>query len=664
MKMKKVTRILSFLLVACTLVSVAGCKNEEFSKVEWNKGTHNFTAPLLDYDLVKNGSTEYTLVYPADGLNEQIRTAKDEFVYFFEEATGVTIPVMPDNNLEHSETNKYISIGNTTLLKTSGIEVDTKALTFEGVRIVTEDQTVFLTGGSDYGTIYAVYDFMDILFDYHYYGNNVYEIQKNVKDVKLRDFNVTNIPDFEFRAQAMQFDDFYRLRMPYTYGSLQISIFEKWKDRENLVVDNTSAKKNVHNSLYVLPKSIYVSEHPGWYSDGGDQLCYTAHGDDEELKIMAQESAAKIKASFKEYPTVDYPLKNVATLTMEDNASNCGCEACIASENKYGTASAAVLRFMNLVNEDVQAWMAEQKGQPWYRETIYILFFAYMGFVDAPAHYDSDKGKYVANDPSLYCSDGLAVWMAPINGNYRVDFYSEANDEFRENTAKWGALSKNIFLWTYETNFSGYLWMHDTFSFFTPDAYKYLRAHGGTHWFSQKQRQQNNSSTAFHNLKRYLESELSWNCNQDYEELINNYFNAVYKEAAPIMKNLWWEERLYMQYLSKFDSTLNEGTYVILTNKKYWKYQTIKNWMDICDNALEAVAKYKTSDPQTYEKIKFLVESEWVSPAYTMLEYHASDLSNVELTALKSRFKEVIYRTEITQIRETGGLLYDYVANF
>lgn len=664
MKIKKLQVVVSMVLALCSLTSFSACKTDELTKLEWHNGTHDFTAPVTDYDLVKNGSTEYSLVYPVDGLNDQIRAARDEFIYFFEEATGITIKAIPDNDLQHSSTNKYISLGNTSLLESSGIEIDTDALTLEGTRIITKDQTVYLSGGSDYGTIYAVYDFMDVTFDYHYYGNDFYDINTDVKNVKLRKYDVTNVPDFEYRCYNIGYElSTYRNRMPYSYGGVRVKIHQEWLDEEEFIIDTSSAGKGTHNSLYYVPKEKFVAEHPGWYSDNGEQLCYTAHGDDEELELLAQKCADKMKGSFKAYQPDEHPFANSACVTMEDNHQICTCEACGDSKARYGTDSAAVIRFMNIVNEKIQAWMKEQKGQPWYREKIYTQFFAYHGFATPPAHYDEKSGKYVANDPSLYCSDGLSPWLAPISTDYTVDFYSDTNAAFRETALGWGALSDAVFYWTYETNFDGYLYMHDTFGFYTPECYQFLRACNGTQWFSQMQSKQKGSTTAFHNLKAYLTSQLSWNCNLNYEELIDDYFNFVYKDGASIMKNLWLQERLYVQYIRQ-DKTVSQGQYNILNNKKFWKYQTITSWMDMCDEARAAIAKYEKSNPEAYDRMTFLIDSEWVFPAYTALEYHSSEISPTELRNLQIRFKEVILRSNIVVVNEQGTLLTDYVANF
>lgn len=678
MKKKKLTTITALLLALFTSMGAACAPDDETSVTPADEpqkmsyvGTHTFTATDTDKYLVQNGKTQYTLVYP-ENPSTQMKVARDEFINFFKEATGITIRSISDANLTHSADNKYISLGETNLLETSGLEIDKSALTFEGVRIVTKEQTVFLCGGSDYGVIYAVYDFMQIMFNYEFYFTNCIEIDTGVTQAKLKNFDVTDIPDFEYRcapygymeAEAGDYNP-YRFRMPYGYGSLQMYVHEKWADRENLVIDKTSAAKTAHNTLYYVPKEQYAKEHPGWYSTNGRQLCYTARGDEEELELMAIECADKIKGSIIAYQPDAWPLKNQVTLTMEDNNELCSCDFCVASKAKYGTDSAAVIIFMNMVNDNVQAWLEEQKDQPYYRENFRILYFAYHGLTEAPAHYDSTTGKYVANAPELVLGDGLAVWMAPISSDYQQPIYADANTQLVTNTQKWACLSKELYLWTYATNFNNYMYMYDSFSFYTSDTYQFLRANNGKMWFNQQQGNQTGTTTAFHNLKGYLDYKLSWNSNLDYGELVEKWFNAMFREGAPYIEELFLQMRLHNSKLTQENNLYNANSiYAPVEDRKNFSYTMLENWMELCDKALQAVEKYKATDKELYDEIKYHIDSEWLSPAYATLQLYSNTLAPSDLTALRKRFKEAALTTGIYQTRESSGLIEDYVKNF
>lgn len=680
MKNKKIKSIVCIFLALFSL-SATACTEEtssveerkpETKKVVWDEGTHIFNSTDTEYDFVKDGATEYRLVVSdAEKQKDGILAARSEFCHFFKEATGINIPVVTDVGLTHSASNKYISLGNTTLAESAGVEVDTLKLTWEGTQIDTVDQTIFITGGSDYGVVYGVYDFMTIMFNYEFYFLDTYDIDKGVRNAKLKDFDVTDIPDFETRCTGMGYASTpaksgvngFRYRTPYGYGTFLQRIHKGWADRENLIYDMDSARSSGHNSLYYVPKEQYQAEHPGWYSTAGQQLCYTARGNEEERLLLAKEIADKIKGAFKAYPPSTQPLWYIASCSMEDNGEICQCEACMANTAKYGEPVAAVIQLLNIVNDDVQAWMKEQVGQPWYREKIRIQFFAYSGFKMAPAHWDETKGEYVPNDPSVVCGEGLGVWECPAPFDVQQDMYAYANSTGLENVKKWGACAKEVYYWTKGTNFRAYLTMFDTFGHYTSETMQLYKANGGIQYFQQMQGS-SQGSTAFHNLKMYLMSKLAWDCTLDDTELIDKWFKGVYKEAAATMKELWMQERYYAAQIGTKYNLYQPVAAIILENKKFWNYNVQKSWVDLTSKALDEVAHYQNSNPELYKVLKTNIETEFIYPGYYLLQYFSSSMSSKELKELQTRFKEAYNLSQVTMISESGALLEDYVRDF
>ena len=201
----KITCLFLALFVAFSVVfsgcDCSGCDKKEevavVSGVEY-KGVHELNATETDEWLVKDGKTDYVIVVPLE-TSTVINVAKDEFIDLFRMATGITLSVIKDEGLTHSENGKYISLGETSLFESSGLSIDKKELTKDGVRIITKDKTVYLVGGSDYGTVYSVYDFMKLTFNYEYFYDDCIQIDKNVKSKKLSAYDVKDIPDMKDR---------------------------------------------------------------------------------------------------------------------------------------------------------------------------------------------------------------------------------------------------------------------------------------------------------------------------------------------------------------------------------------------------------------------------------------------------------------------------------
>ena len=105
--MKKKIKILSTLLAVLLALSCGvGCKSGDISSTdappvnneEGFKGIHNLSAPDTDKFLVQNGRCDYVLVTPEEE-SAKIREAKNEFLYFYKRATGITLKAIKDTGL-------------------------------------------------------------------------------------------------------------------------------------------------------------------------------------------------------------------------------------------------------------------------------------------------------------------------------------------------------------------------------------------------------------------------------------------------------------------------------------------------------------------------------------------------------------------------------------
>ena len=151
--------------------------------------------PLEDGDMdgyiLKEGRTEYMLVIP-ETAGTLIQKAASEFNTFFHEATGRDLRIVT----EADSSDKCISIGETSLLTETDITYDYSELGSDGYKIVTRDDDIYLIGGSDYGSLYAVYELLAQLVEYDFFAEDCYTVAQNVKNIQFKDFNITDIRDF------------------------------------------------------------------------------------------------------------------------------------------------------------------------------------------------------------------------------------------------------------------------------------------------------------------------------------------------------------------------------------------------------------------------------------------------------------------------------------
>ena len=134
-----------FMVAVISMLFLTQCKPKEdggqaSTGIPSYQGTHSFEYKATDKDFIKDGRTEYTVIIPEDA-GDLIKTAAQEFAYLFGIATGASIKTGVDTNLSHNATNKYISIGETSLWETSSLVIDRQELGADGVRILTAAYT-------------------------------------------------------------------------------------------------------------------------------------------------------------------------------------------------------------------------------------------------------------------------------------------------------------------------------------------------------------------------------------------------------------------------------------------------------------------------------------------------------------------------------------------
>ena len=667
MKKKRIS-LVAIILAAAVVFSATGCscggvaeeKPEAF-------GTHIYTATDTEKDLVKNGMSDYKIVVP-ETPTDRITAASDELTTLFEEATGVKLPIVKCGDSVHDDEAKIISIDKTSQFLSSDIDADKKVLGKDGHKIVTKGNSIYLIGGTEDGSLYAVYTFLNIYFGFEAYYTDCYEMETGITDVKLKNFDVTDIPDIPRRINGYGILETnsgegkyfkYRLRVPEARNNNFLPIFAEFGNKGSGAASST-------NCDWYLPQDIYNNEEthpdtyrPGWFSDncteGRYQFCYTAHGDEASLEEMIDTCARKIEQSLGWYTPEEFPYMNVVTLTTQDNENKCTCSACSEELNKYGTDTGAVIKFMNRVMEKVVAWENEPENAAYKREELQLIFFAYQHLERAPVTYDSTTKKWNAIDSEVALRDDVGVYLAMIqNFDFQQEFNAEVNKTGRDILAAWFDMTSNIYLWLYETNYNNYMYMYDSFNFFNTETYSYLASKGVKYMTAQGQ-DVTPVSTVWSNLKIYIDAKLMWNSSLNTQTLTDAWFNAMFKEAAPAMKNLFEEIRsyTYLAYSSNGYLRTRSNSQAV-AKASLWPIAVLDQWIAAFDAAKESLSLYYELNPKVYEKVYRHIELEAISPIYIELDLYGGFgglLSEARKAELKNRLEKDILDLDL------GGML-------
>ena len=653
-KLQKIIVYICAVVMICLCAFSTACGDEvsEFSKVKY-QGVHVFKAEDTNEYVVKDGRTDYILVMP-ETYGVELKMAKDEFLHLFKLATGVSMVVSSDQGLTYSEDCKYFSLGNTAVYEDSGLNLDLSNLKNYGARVVTKGKSVFLLSETESGVVNAVYAFMQATFNYEYYYRDTVEIDK-VSQLKLKNYDITDVPDIQdnivyttmLDTKFSDYDmDMYRERMRAT-SRIDQPFMPVWRGEPG-----QSRQNAFHNSTDYLPKEDNQEYLEYFYSDRGDQLCYTAHGDAIAYQVMVEKCTQKVIDSLKYYSPEKFPHKNTMTITMQDNDSICSCQACKAVKEEYGADSASVILFVNEMCKGVEEWMKTEEGKPYARDDFNIMFFAYNSFEKCPA--TKTNGKYVLNK-GLKLHPMLSVWLA-LGFSYVTDFYDPINDERRECMQSWYDVCENVRLWTYSKNFLYDASFYDVFNFYTTDFYQYISANGTSYILNEGNG--GYMSTNFQTMSVYLHAKLRWDSSLDSAELTDKWFNAMYKEAAPQMKEVFNKIRLHMLNVTRGDG---DAPCTILGNDygkmEYWPEGVLRSWMKDIEQAKTAVEKYKLNDYATYLRLVNHIDLEYIAPAVHMLNFYSDRINYDEYVTILDNLKRI---NNYVQDTELEAFLADY----
>ncbi len=699
--MKKLFRNLITLLLLLTIsVSAVACtgnddeseRQPERVKVKYTDGIHRFSHPNIDGKyILKDGVTDYALVIPSSPSTIE-KNAISEFEYIFKMATNFgSFKTVTDDEVTYSDDAKYISFGRNKYLESSGLEYDLNELETDGVRILTKGNSVFLFGGVANGVIYAVYDFMQICFNYEFYYRNCVEIDKNVKNVPLKDFDVTDVPDIGgyrtiHTGESRSFnrtptdvdylvwgeDAVYncdmRLYRDRTVGTSMINIYPDFPK----TLSEATGGQAIHNVMEYIPQDKQGQEIVGeingkklgglvegnWLSQN-KQLCYTAHGDEESLKRMKQFCADKIINSLYLHPVKDYPTSNFVTLTIEDEGQHCNCSECSRQMAQDANSKCgAIIRFLNDVRVLVDEWMYQPENEAYCRPQLQLTFFAYSAIPNPPVTYNEDEQCW---EPAPNCEmiDGVGVYLAHMGDKRGSVIYSSNSQKYRDYFDGWGTLTDIMWIWNHTTESNNTTYFMDSLSSLNGDSYQYY-AEAGVEYFFDEKVDQGTGNTRFMKLENYVQHKLMWDSTLDMDTLVQNFFNAFYKDAATTMYNFYFDVKMHHQSIHNMATVARKYT------SKHYPYPVLKRFVEYTNKALEDIEHYRYTDPSLYEVLRDRINCEAVFPIWAIFEIYAkaSDrpYNEEEREFYKSRLTEACNRYTFATVTE-GGYLNNELGN-
>lgn len=621
-------RIICLLLCVVMSFGFAACQKGE-GKEQW-QGEHIDHSTETSAYLMQNGATSYKVVVP-ENSPEVIGFAVGELVDLFAEATGFKMQTVTDRELGQGD--KYISLGRTEQFSRSGLTAEEAALKSTGYIIRTVNENVYVCGGGDTGTLNGVYGLLGKLFGYEFFAKDCYALQTGVKEIRLMNYDIREVPDFEYNAAG------------YGYLINDVSLMRRlrmldWVDLIGMVNGG-----NVHNSFNWIDPDVYKKSHPDWFSDRGDQLCYTAHGNADEYEMMVNAAVGTLQESVMNDPN----LMRV-TLSHQDTQTWCQCETCTASLKKYNANAATVVQFINRIMEKMEAWF-EGDGAAYARD-LQIYLLAYHQTNAAPVVYDEKTDTFRPVDDSVRMRDDVGVWFAETNGDYVIPFTEGLNKPFADNLRGWASLTDLLMFWDYSSNVTHYFAPYNSFDKMQIN-YQFARENKAFMMFDQASVQEKSAVTGWANLKVYLSSKLAWDVNADMEPLIDAFFENYFGPASEAMRTWFESYRVHAAYIqNKQNYGGSRSIFINALQTKFWPKPVLDGWMRDVDAALEAIQPLGESSEE-YALYYDRITLERTSLLYLMVELYESLLTFERADAYKNMFYTDTNRLGMTHANES-----------
>lgn len=661
MKTRKITKnILFSVLSVVMLFSAVGCNfgTGASSSSSSSSSSQGGKEPIQTTDnmLIENGVSDYVIVYPAEGSSHtDMQLAITEMQSLVMEATGYYIPAVSD--AQETSSDKILSIGETAQAKKEQAlmnKVKTSDLGSQGYVIDTIGTSCYMLGRSATANLYSVYEFLEYQFGFECYARDEYALDKNVKNRALLDFDLVDIPDFESRTpmnwEGLSCD---RLRAQvYTEGF-------------NAVGGN----QFVHNVNALIPGSKYYAEHPKWFykwtADGHttQELCMTAHGDQAEWEALVDAFAYEMQWRLLEDPTIDW-----ISFCQEDTAALCDCYDCNKDNNLYDTGRptaylANYIRMANAIAKKMKVWNEEVCPE----RNIIIFLWDYGKAKTVPVKlnpdgtpYKDENGNYAPYSEELTLEENIAVFYCSYSAGMYLSPTEDSNAAEHESLLRIQAIARNplMYFWTYSANFSDYMMPFNLLDN-RQELYQYMKQYGAVGVFDQAQFDQE-TAPDFGALKSYVSAKLMWDVDANVDELINNFMDNYYKEAAPIMKKMLNEYRAYFLYLHEefgFKGGIGDLNNLFKTTT-HWPYMRIQRFLDYIDMAYNEIEPLKTTDPERYQTLYTRIKRESLTWRYLELSIYPSTYDSATLEIMQSGLLADCIACGLTQCRENTSIQY------
>ncbi len=582
----KLNKILAVFLSVIACLGAISCKSDGDVPPPSIEGTGKY--------IVESSTSDYTILMPVV-RDTNLNVAVQELQYGIEKATGYKMPT----TTVYVEGRKYLSVGKTPLYELNKTAVDGDGLEPTEVRVLTVGDDVIMIGGDNEYTCYAVYDFMEESFEFKWYTyKDCY--YKETDKIELLSFDLTDKPKMQMRC-LYQWDYWIEDRV-LRCRRMRVHDFDEY----HFITAG-------HNMIgTVLPKSMYATTHPEWYTRPTGGLTY---GEAGQLCIcnpaVYEEFIRRAKILIEQnWGEGD---KKYFMIGTEDDWGACECEEyCKPRLAINGNHAGNYIEFGNKVSRELNAWVKEKDPN----KTIYFPMYAYFFTEEAPV--TMVNGKYEPINENVVPDPEVIMMLAPLNNSFTYSFDDSRNTKTYATLQKWHSITKdNFIMYSYAYTGSAMFPMNDLATMggsisqgLENDYFGWIEENGTYFRFSSMQP-----------LKSYVRAQLWWGTDKSVDELAFEFIDFYYGPVAKQFKQYYMDLKQWqiyqMENLDIFISVLGHQ-YETSSN---WPVNIINDLDTQLNDMIDSLEYLNTINPDLYKRYfdHVNVEKLFTSYAYATL---------------------------------------------
>ncbi|MBK8881548.1 MAG: DUF4838 domain-containing protein [Bacteroidales bacterium] len=535
----------TFIISAGFLLLMAGLliPAETVSAQKKGKPIKSYGSVQPEIVLAQNGTSLYRIVIPSTASVQERKAAevlKDYLLQISGAAFPIVVAGIPGTPYE-------IVLGQNERLDETGLTINFSDLEADGFIIKTDSLRLIIAGGSDKGTLFGVYAFLE-----KYLGCRMYAPGVKVIPVKetilLGQIDNKEVPEYKYRT----------IHYKVSWDAEYVDWHKLNHDAEG---ERPAWGTWVHTFNSLVPPDTYFRDHPEYYAlrDGKrlpTQLCLS---NPEVLKVVIQ----NLRRQIAQHPEAKY-----WSVSQNDNRKYCMCDECRALDEKEGSHSGSMLNFVNQVADKFPDY------------TISTLAYEYTR--KAPATIRPRKNVNI-----MLCSIEVRRDrpIATATDSMSVSFVKDVQD--------WGKIANDIIVWDYVIQFNNLLSPFPNLQVLQPNL-KFFADNGVTAMFEQGNREVGGE---FAELRTYLISKLLWDPSANADTVINDFLNGYYGSAGKYIRKYIDEMR---EALISSDQPLKIFGSPIDASAGYLSPAMISRYKQIFDEAELAVADF----PEILERVR------------------------------------------------------------